>query len=74
MTFLTSNPLISICIPVFNGENYIIECVESALSQTYQNLEVIVVDNASFDITSKIVNNITDSRLKYFKNNEILDR
>ena len=70
MTFLTSNPLISICIPVFNGENYIIECIESALSQTYQNLEVIVVDNASFDNTSKIVNNITDSRLKYFKNNE----
>ena len=70
MTFLTSNPLISICIPVYNGENYIIECVESALSQTYQNLEVIVVDNASFDNTSKIVNNITDSRLKYFKNNK----
>ena len=33
-------------------------------------IEIIVVDNASFDNTSKIVNNITDSRLKYFKNNE----
>lgn len=70
MTFSTSNPLISICIPVFNGENFITECIESALSQTYQNIEVIVVDNASFDNTSKLVNNITDSRLKYINNNE----
>ena len=44
-------------------------CRKCALT-TYQNLEVIVVDNASIDNTSKIVNNITDSRLKYFKNNE----
>lgn len=42
-------PLVSIIIPVFNGSNYVREAIESALSQTYSNIEVIVVNDGSTD-------------------------
>ena len=42
-------PLVSICIPNYNGEKYITHAIESALAQTYRKTEIIVVDNASTD-------------------------
>jgi|SRR5690606_12862244 len=47
--------LVSICIPTFNGEQFIADAIESALSQTYQNIEIIVSDDCSFDDTLKII-------------------
>lgn len=46
---ITTNPLVSIIIPVYNGSNYLREAIESALSQTYKNTEVIVVNDGSKD-------------------------
>lgn len=43
------NPLVSIIIPVYNGSNYMAEAIESALNQTYKNIEVIVVNDGSKD-------------------------
>jgi glycosyltransferase involved in cell wall biosynthesis len=43
-------PLVSIVIPVFNGSNYLKQAIESALSQDYQNIEIIVVNDGSIDI------------------------
>ena len=37
------NPLISIIIPVYNGSNYLNEAIDSALNQTYKNIEIIIV-------------------------------
>ena len=45
------NPLISIIIPAYNSEDYITECIESALNQTYNNIEIIVIDDGSTDKT-----------------------
>lgn len=46
---------ISIIVPVFNGEKYIEECLESLVQQTYNNIEVIVINDGSTDGTEKIV-------------------
>ena len=57
-------PKVSLLIPVFNGEKYISEALESALNQTYSNLEIIVHDDASTDKTLKILKSYKDHRLK----------
>jgi len=61
-------PLVSVCIPVFNGENFILEAVQSVLMQKYDNFELIVIDNCSTDSTSSILQKINDSRVKLIKN------
>ena len=61
-------PSVSVCIPVFNGANYIRDCIQSVLDQDYSNYELLVVDNCSTDDTAKIVRDIEDERIKYIKN------
>ena len=51
----TSSPLISIVLPVYNGERYLAESIQSCLDQTYQNWELIVVDDASTDATPALI-------------------
>jgi len=57
--------LVSIIMNVHNGEQYIRESIESALAQTYRNIELIVWDNKSTDDTAKIVQSFQDERIKY---------
>ena len=58
-------PMVSIVITVYNGERYIGACIKAALAQTYQNFEVLVVDDGSTDATARICRSITDPRLRY---------
>lgn len=60
------NPLVSIVIPVYNGENYMREAIDSALGQTYKNIEVIVVNDGSKDRTDEIARSYGD-KIRYFK-------
>ena len=48
------NPLITVIIPVYNVEKYLPECLDSVLAQTYQNLEIIVVNDGSTDSSGEI--------------------
>ena len=54
------NPKVSIIIPCYNAEKYIEQCVRSAMTQTYENTEVIFVDNDSGDDSLEIVENLQD--------------
>lgn len=58
----------SVLIPVFNGASTILETMDSILSQSYENFEIIVQDNDSTDDTPKLVHSFSDPRIKYFKN------
>ena len=49
--------LVSICIPVYNGENYIVETLQSIKKQSYQNIEVVLSDNASMDNSVRLIEN-----------------
>jgi len=50
------DPLVSIITVVFNGKNHIEKCIKSVLSQTYKNIEYIIIDGASTDGTLSIIN------------------
>lgn len=60
------NPKVSIIIPVYNGEKFIGEAIDSALNQTYKNLEIIVVNDGSTDNTSKVVKSY-GKKIKYYE-------
>jgi len=63
---MNNQPLVSILMNCFNGEKYLREAIESVLSQTYQNFEVVFWDNQSTDNSAEIFNSYSDVRLKYF--------
>ena len=51
------NPLVSVIIPVFNVESFLNECLESICNQTYDNLEIILVNDGSTDNSQLIIDN-----------------
>lgn len=64
---MNEQPLVSIIIPVYNGENYMREAIDSALAQTYRNVEVLVINDGSRDsgATEKIALSYGD-RIRYY--------
>jgi glycosyltransferase involved in cell wall biosynthesis len=67
---------ITIMIPTYNQAQYIEQCVESAMIQDYQNLEIIISDDSTNDETEKIIREkyLHDFRIKYFRNEIRLGR
>jgi glycosyltransferase involved in cell wall biosynthesis len=63
-----NNPLVTIGLPVFNGESFLPSALESLLGQSYKNIEIIVSDNNSTDSTKKIIlaYRRKDKRIKYY--------
>lgn len=64
-----NQPLVSIGMPVFNGEKGLARALDSLLEQDYRNLEIIISDNASTDATPEICGKYVrkDSRVKYYR-------
>jgi teichuronic acid biosynthesis glycosyltransferase TuaG len=67
---MLENSLVSIIMPAYNAELYIASAIDSILRQSYQNWELLVVNDASLDQTGKLVEKIkeTDSRIRLFTN------
>lgn len=61
-------PIVSIGTPVYNGADFIAESIESVLSQTFTDFELIVSDNCSTDNTAEIVRGFKDPRIVYHRN------
>lgn len=62
---IKSNPLVSVIVPVYNVEKYIDKCIESIQKQTLDNIEIILVDDGSTDLSGKKCDAyLTDNRIK----------
>ena len=71
---VSQQPLVSVVTPVYNGENFITECIESVLAQTYQNWEYVIVNNCSTDRTPEIIKEYVnrDERIRIYHNDDFL--
>ena len=67
---MNNTPFVSIITPCYNAEKFLTETIESALTQTYENWEMLIVDDASMDNSLKIITQYVekDSRIKLIKN------
>ena len=69
---LTPTRVVSVCLPTYNGADYIEEALRSILNQTYQDFELLVVDDGSTDATFDIVHSFSDPRIQVHRNPERL--
>ncbi len=71
----SSEPLVSVVTPVYNGARYLSECIESVLAQSYQNWDYTIVNNCSTDATLEIAESYArrDSRIRIHDNSTFLD-
>ncbi len=63
---MIKNPKVSILIPLYNAEEYVVDTLESCLDQTYENIEIIIVDDGSTDASLEIAK-------KYEKENKHIE-
>lgn len=68
----TINPRVTIGLPVYNGQNYLAQTMDSLLAQTYRDFELVIADNASTDRTEVICREYAaaDGRIRYHRNEE----
>ncbi|MEW6183473.1 MAG: glycosyltransferase [Bacillota bacterium] len=69
---MNSRPLVSIGMPVYNGENLIEKALDTLIAQEYDNFELIICDNASIDNTADIIKKYSnkDNRIRYTRNQD----
>src|SRR6185369_12980087 len=60
-------PLISVVLPVYNGEEYLRESIDSILKQSYSNFEFLILNDGSSDRSEEIIQSYSDPRIKYHK-------
>ncbi len=65
--FTNENPSVSIIIPTYNRAGFIVQTIESIYQQTYTNWEIIIVDDGSEDDTEKVIGELNDERIRFYK-------
>ena len=65
-------PSVSVCIPVYNGEQFLDETIHSVLDQTYRDYELVILDNASTDQSGDIARSSSDPRIRVERNRHTL--
>ncbi len=75
MKLNSAKPLVSVIIPVYNANGYLLQAINSIQTQTYKNLEIIIVDDGSTDETPKILSSLAkkDKRIKIITNKKNLN-
>jgi len=63
-----NKPTFSVLMPVYNGDRFLKEAIDSILNQTFTNFEFIIVDDGSTDQSAEIIKSYTDPRIRYYKN------
>ena len=69
---MTSNPIISVIMPVYNCEKYLKESIDSVLSQTFRDFELIIINDGSDDGSKDIILSYKDERIVYIENEKNL--
>lgn len=65
---ISNKSLVSVIMPVYNAEKYLEKAITSILAQTYENLEILIADDASTDNSKLIINSFSDPRIRLFHN------
>lgn len=65
---LTTMPKVSVCIPMYNSELYLHESIDSVLSQTFDDFELLIIDDGSTDSSCQIVESYSDPRIRLLHN------
>lgn len=68
----SKSPVVSVLMPVYNGEKYLREAIDSILAQTFTDFEFIIINDGSTDKTEEIILSYSDLRIHYFKNEKNL--
>ena len=63
----TDTPLVSVLIPSYNHQLYVIKCIQSVLNQSYKNIELIVIDDGSLDESPKLIDEFNSTLQNKFK-------
>lgn len=61
-------PLVSVLLPVYNAQSTIIESLNSIVNQTYQNMEIIVINDGSNDNSESLISSLSDKRISFYSN------
>jgi glycosyltransferase involved in cell wall biosynthesis len=69
---MNNAPKVTVFIPVYNAEKYLKECLDSILTQTFTDFELLLIDDGSTDGSAAIIAGISDSRIRYVKNEKNL--